>query len=46
MKDLINGSSMSYLGELACDREGIGTFLNFEVDVQEDNYVQFLKISL
>lgn len=37
----MNGSSRSYLGKLACDREGTETFLSFEVDVQEDNYVQF-----
>lgn len=37
----MNGSFMSYLGELACDREGTRTVLSFEVDVQENNYIQF-----
>lgn len=37
---------LSYLGELGCDREGSRTFLNFEVDVQEDSYVQFQQIPL
>lgn len=38
----MNGSYTSYLKELACDKEGTGTFQSFEVDVQEDNNVQFL----
>lgn len=41
LKGLMNGSYMSYLRELACDRERTGTFQSCEVDVQEDNYAQF-----
>lgn len=41
LKSIMNGSFMSYLVELGCDREGTGILLSFEVDIQEDNYAQF-----